>query len=214
MTGVQFQHYGRTIRVRGGELVKHLGRELWALVDRRDASMVTFMNLDFSEPFTMEVCAKPSACESATDPDSGLLASERSKIREHEKVVDTEYKNLLANHGNPRRDLLAAIRNQPPAAGAAIPGRPVRRVVIDPQMTASAAQMEAQRESIRTEKTVEKTHRRRVARVKQDTGIALSQAGAKNLDSETYRHLRELSAWDELPDDTTPPAAAAQKETL
>jgi len=26
--------------------------------------------------------------------------------------------------------------------------------------------------------------------------------------------LRELSAWDELPDDTTPPAAAAQKETL
>ncbi len=162
MSGVRFQHYGRTIRVRGGELVKHLGRELWALIDRRDASMVTFMNLDFSEPFTMEVCGKPSACESSVNPDSGLLASERAKIREHEKAVDAEYKNLVAQHGNPRRHLLLAIRHQPPAsaAPAAIPGRPVRRVLIDPQMATAAAQMEAQRESIRTEQKAEQTGRR------------------------------------------------------
>jgi len=60
---------------------------------------------------------------------------------------------LLANHGNPRRDLLLSIRNQNPASAApdATTGRPVRRVVIDPQMATSAAQMEAQREAMKEE---------------------------------------------------------------
>jgi hypothetical protein len=64
--GVRFQHRssGRTIRVRGGRLPNLVGRELWAFVDRKDSSMVTFMNLDFADPFTMDVCQTPSARES------------------------------------------------------------------------------------------------------------------------------------------------------
>jgi hypothetical protein len=105
--GVRFQHRtsGREIRVRGGRLVNLAGQELWAFVEREDPSMVTFMNLDFADPFTMEVCRTPSARQSSMAPSSDDLGIEIGKIREHERAVDDEYKRLIEGYGNPRREL-------------------------------------------------------------------------------------------------------------
>jgi hypothetical protein len=102
--GVRFQHRtsGREIRVRGGRLVNLAGQELWAFVEREDPSMVTFMNLDFADPFTMEVCRTPSARQSSMAPSSDDLGIEIGKIREHERAVDDEYKRLIEGYGNPQ----------------------------------------------------------------------------------------------------------------
>jgi hypothetical protein len=90
VNGVNFQHYGRTIRVRGGELAKFIGVELWALVDRRDPSLVTFMNLDFSSPFTMEVSQSPSAAESLVASGSGahFLFNQSRRMYSRPEMVD------------------------------------------------------------------------------------------------------------------------------
>jgi hypothetical protein len=211
---VEIHHYGRTIRVRGGELAHRYGDELWALVDRQDATLVTFMNLDYSNPFTMEICQKPSGDESVVGPDSGTLGRERAKIRQHVRAIDQDYKALVESFGNPRRDLLRAIRNQPMGAGdlTGSPGGTIRRVTVDSQMAESAAAMEAQREAIRAGQKAEATQRRRAGRLAQDTGIVLSQTAQQSLDAETQRHLRELSAWDELPDDPAPQSTSPGKD--
>jgi len=143
--GVRFSHYGRKIQVRGGRLAELLGRELWVLVDRRDDSLVTFMNLDYTNPFTMEVCQKASPDESRLAPGSGVLASERAKIREHERAQNLEYNRLLNQFGNPRQELLRAIRNESQEAG---PKNVRRHTIIHPRMAAAAAQMNQQRGEI------------------------------------------------------------------
>jgi len=159
--GVRLSHRssGRTIRVRGGRLVNLVGHELWAFVDRKDYSMVTFMNLHFGEPFTMEVCQTPSAREYSMAPGSGVLASEIKKIREHERALDDEYHRLLEQHGNPRRELLKEIRNEPAPEISSTISDGVRRVaVMNGRLSESAEQMNQQRSEIREAKN-QKTRR-------------------------------------------------------
>ncbi|HTX21461.1 MAG TPA: hypothetical protein VMD27_06355 [Candidatus Aquilonibacter sp.] len=153
--GVKFPHRssGRPIRVRGGRLVNLIGQELWAFVDRKDASMVTFMNLNFSDPFTMEICRTPSARQSSMAPGSDDLGIEIGKIREHERAVDDEYNRLLEQFGNPRRQLLEEIRNQSAPEISATITDGVRRVpVMNGRLAESAEQMQRQRDEIRAAK--------------------------------------------------------------
>ncbi len=138
---------GRNVRVAGGQLANLIGKELWAMMDRHDGSLVTFMNLDFSVPFTMEVCGRPAAREKSTAPGSGLRAAERAKLREHERAVDEEYNRLLNTLGDPRQELLREIRNLPEESAGP---EPTRRLIVPPRMAASAEQMQQQREEIRT----------------------------------------------------------------
>ena len=159
--GVRFQHRssGRTIRVRGGRLVNLVGKELWAWMDRKDPSMVTFMNLNFTDPFTLEVCQTPSAREHSMAPDSGILSGEISKIREHERAVDDQYHHLIEQFGNPRQQLLAEIRKPPvPGITSTITDGVRRVVVMNGQLAESGEQMQQQRAEIREAKN-KKAHR-------------------------------------------------------
>ena len=100
-------------------------------------------------PFTLEVCKTVSRCESLIAPGSGVLASERAKIREHERAENERYKQSIAKFGNPRKELLRARRNQPPESA----GEEIRRQNILPaKMTQSAEQMGQQRAEIRDAK--------------------------------------------------------------
>ena len=193
--GVRFSHRssGRTIRVRGGRLVNLVGKELWAFVDRKDSSMVTFMNLDFADPFTMEVCQTPSARERSMAPGSGVLAAEIGKIREHERAVDDEYNRLLEQNGNPRRELLKEIRNQPAPIISSTLSDGVRRVVVmNGQLAESAEQMQQQREVILAEKTKKQRQHSQAQRFAQRTGIAVPDRAQEILQPEDTRFLSEF----------------------
>lgn len=193
--GVRFPHRssGRTIRVRGGRLPGLVDRELWAWMPRNDPSIVTFMNLDFSDPFTMEVCQTPSAREESLAPDSGVLASEIAKIREHERAVDEEYRRLNEQFGNPRRELLKAIRNQSlPVIPSTISDGVRRVMVLDSQLADSAEQMQQQREAIQVEKTKKQRQRGQAQRLAQRTGIAVPERNEENLQPESVRFLAEF----------------------
>lgn len=157
--GVSFTHLSTSqkIKVRGGELVNLVGEELWAVMDRNDASMATFINQNFTKTFTLEVCGKVSARESVFAPGSGDLAKERAKIREHERAISEEYHRLKNQLGNPRRDLLAAIRGQTNAL-ANVPDETTRKVIINSRIEASGEQMKQQREVITAAKD-QKTRR-------------------------------------------------------
>ncbi|HLX72908.1 MAG TPA: hypothetical protein VKV04_25060, partial [Verrucomicrobiae bacterium] len=148
--GVRFNHYGRSIRVRGGRLAEFesIGSELWALVNRSDDSLVTFMSLDFSNPFTLEACEKPSAAERLISPGSGTLGRERAKLREHERAIDDEYKDGISRYGNSRRDLLMEVRAKSQVAEEP---QPARELVVSPRLAKSAAAMNQQREEIKEE---------------------------------------------------------------
>lgn len=141
--GVRFTHYGESVRVRGGRLTELVGSELWALIARDDNTVVTFMNLNFTDPFTLEACEKPSANERTIAPGSGTLGRERAKIREHERAVDEEYKDLVQRYGNPRRDLLMAVREKSEAE------TPDRTLLVSPRLANSANAMNEQREEIK-----------------------------------------------------------------
>lgn len=157
--GVSFMHRStrQQIKVRGGQLVNLVGEELWVVMDRRDASMVTFMNQNFTNTFTMEVCEKPSAREADFAPGSGTLAKERAKIREHERAISEEFHRLKNQFGNPRRDLLAQMRGQTNAL-ADVPDQVTRRIIINSRIEASGEQMQAQRAEISAAKE-QKTRR-------------------------------------------------------
>jgi hypothetical protein len=191
--GVRFPHRssGRTIRVRGGRLPGLVDKEIWAWMPRNDPSVVTFMNLDFSDPFTMEVCQTPSAREQSLAPGSGVLASEIAKIREHERAVEEDYKRLNEQFGNPRRELLKEIRNQPVPTIPSTLSDGVRRVVVlDGQLAESAEMMQQQRETIQVEKTKRQRQRSQVQRIAQNTGLHLTERGLSKL---TPDQLRQLS---------------------
>lgn len=193
--GVRFPHRssGQTIRVRGGRLVHLVGRELWAWVDRKDSSVVTFMNLDFSDPFTLEICQTPSAREQSMAPGSDVLSSEIAKIREHERAVDDEYKRLNEQFGNPRRELLNEIRNQPAPRISTTLSDGVRRVaVMDGQLADSADQMQQQRSAIHEEKAQKRRRRNQVSRIAHDTGLVLPEDGVSNISAEEIKNLRDV----------------------
>ncbi len=148
LSGVEIRHYGRSLKVRGGRLANLTpSTQLWALVDRQDDSLVTFMNLNFTDPFTMEVCQKPSACERLIASGSGVLAKERAKVNEHVGAVNDEYNDLIQEFGNPRRELLLAMRNQQNPTE-----QPARVPVVPRRMAESAEEMLSQRGELRAER--------------------------------------------------------------
>ena len=162
--GVSFRHYGRKVQVRGGELPQHVGEEFWALVDRRDDSMVTFMSLDYRQTFTVETCQQPSADETRIGTGGSVLAAELGKIGKHMRAVDTELKDLTGEFGNPRRDLLAKIRGETDALSGVASGL-TRRTILNSRIESSAGQMHAQRQAItdkRKQNTANKSKARRM----------------------------------------------------
>lgn len=189
VSGVQFTHYGRKIKVRGGDLPLHHGEELWAVVDRQDGSMVTFMTLDYSKTFTVEVCQNPSARESLICTGSSVLAAELKKIGKHVRAVTDELKDLTAEFGNPRKELLAEIRGET----ATPPTSPTRQTVVAPQLLVAGDQMGQQREAIREEKRESVRLARSAARVAEETGLHLSPSGVSKLTPEQLRMLKEIN---------------------
>ena len=157
--GVSFTHRStqQAITARGGQLANLVGEELWAVMDRRDASMVTFMSKNFTDTFTIEVCGKPSARESSIAPGSGVLAKERAKLREHARAIEDEYSRLKKGFGDPRHDLLAQIRGETPGLKN-VKDATTRRVIINSRIEKSGEQMEQQRAEITTAKD-QKTRR-------------------------------------------------------
>lgn len=164
--GVKFRHYGRQICVRGGRLAETdmIGRALWALVDRKDDSLVTFMNLDHRDPFTMESCQRVSARERLIAPGSGVLAAERSKIAEHARAVRQEYQELVQSYGNPRQELLREIRGQ---SKAQVVPDAQRKVVISPTLANAGKEMlqqRAEKKAAQKEKAGDMNRARNLAR--------------------------------------------------
>jgi hypothetical protein len=194
--GVRFTHRSsrRTIRVRGGRLANPnlIGKELWAWVDRKDPSMVTFMDLDFANPFTIETCQTPSAREHSMAPGSGILGKEIAKIREHERAVDEEYHRALNNHGNPRRQLLAEIRGQTSPVQPTNAAGPRRRTVVNGQLAESVQQMKRQREQIRAAKKQVQHQRSQAQRLLRRTGIVMSESAQAKNSPDDLRDLAEF----------------------
>jgi transposase InsO family protein len=152
LSGVRFRHFGQDLRVRGGNLVNHVGRELWAVVDRRDADCVTFMSLDFADVFTEPLRPVVDYDESETSPDSGALANEYETKAEMRHLIDDQYQGLLDRFGDPRTELLrqAQTESQPPAP--ATPAGNGRTAMIDPTYAAAGAKGERQRKELRQQR--------------------------------------------------------------
>jgi len=188
--GVTFRHYGQKIRVRGGELPQHIGEEMWALVDREDASIVTFMSLDYNRTFTVEACQHPSADEIQTATGAGVLAAELEKIGQHRQALEAEAKRLKEKFGDPRRQLLAQIRNQP--AGRPAMTAPGRRVIVAESIATSAAQMLEQRQAIVTKRRKTAAAKSQAQRFTQRTGIVVPESAQKTFRPEDARTVAEF----------------------
>jgi hypothetical protein len=163
--GVRFTHFGRKIQVRGGELLdpEIIGTKIYALVDRNDDSMVTFMTLDYRRTFTIETCLNPSAYETRVESGSGVLASELGKVRQHMRVQDNELKQLTAEFGNPRSDLLSEFRRGSSlAAGHA--SEPQRQIILNPQQEQSLQQLITQRHEKKAAQKRQTAAKRKAAR--------------------------------------------------
>jgi hypothetical protein len=141
----------RGIQVRGGDLPQHIGEELWALVDREDDTMVTFMSQDYRQTFTVETCRQPSADASSIATGGSVLAAELAKIGKHALAVNDEYKSLQGEFGNPRRDLLAQIRADSPAL-ANVPNDGTRRVILNSRLEKAGGDITAQRAAIKAQR--------------------------------------------------------------
>jgi hypothetical protein len=161
--GGPLRHYGRKIEVRGGELPQHIGQRLWALINRSDASMVTFMSKDFQHTFTVETCQQPSADETQIATGGSVLATEKRKIGEHTRAVETELKDLTREFGNPRHDLLAKYRGETDALSGVADGT-TRRVILNSRMQASAGQMQTQRADITAKRQQNTANKSKAAR--------------------------------------------------
>lgn len=178
------------IHVTGGALVNFVGQDLWALMDPRDTSIVTFMNKDYTQTFTMETSEEVHGRQKDFDPGSETLSKERAKIREHERAINNKYLMLQNQFGNPRRDLLAEIRKQPPAS-ANQTAPPVRGAFIPRKMDEAGKQMQAQRAEITAAKD-QKT--RRTAANKSKGGRLGVPSVMIEADEQTSRALELLRA--------------------
>ena len=188
--GVVFRHYGRKIQVRGGELPQYAGQELWALVERGDDSLVTFMTPDYCRTFTVETCQQPSADEKRMVSGSSVLAGELKKISQHMRAVDDELKDLAGEFGNPRADLLAKYNRE----AAARPGGAVaatRATIINPALADSAQQMQTQRETLRAQQKKSQNSQRLARRFSESTGVVLSKPAQENLQPDEARFLAD-----------------------
>jgi hypothetical protein len=198
--GVAFSRYGRKIRVRGGELPRHIGEELWALVDREDDSMVTFMSLDFRQIFTVETCVNVPADISRVATGAGVLAAERAKIGAHARAVEDEFKALQSEFGNPRRDLLAQFRNETAALNG-VSDTTTRRVILNSRLEQAGPNIEAQRQAIKSKRRQNTANKSKASRL----GIPATMIGhdarsrrAIELAEEAAREANRLEATEEI----------------
>jgi hypothetical protein len=151
------------------------------------------MNLKFGDPFTLEVCQKPSACERVIEPGSGVLGRERAKIREHERAVNDEYRRLIELRGNPRREILAAIRQEQPSDE---PARSGRAVQISKRFAASAAAMSEQRGEIKQKKNSDAARSRNLRSKAARVGVPSILVNDGDEDSRVALELRAEAARD------------------
>jgi hypothetical protein len=151
--GVNFKYRstGEKIRVTGGPLLNFIGQELWALMDPRDTSIVTFMNQDYTNTFTMEVLPDVHGRERDFDPGSKTMAKARAMIHEQERGIRDANRQLKNQFGDPNLELLAKRRGQTNAPAGAL-GEVSRRVIVNPRIKASGAQFRAQRAEITGDK--------------------------------------------------------------
>ena len=194
--GVRFDHKTskRSLKVWGGRLAdpELLGKELRAMVHPLDPSIVTFMNLDFTDPFTMEIGNTPSARERSLAPASDALASELAKKREHVQAIEHDYKNLLSGHGNPRRELLARFRTDATAENN-LPTR--RRTMISPQMRETGELVKQQIAEIHDGREQKQNHHRQAERLVKTTGLHLSpEALAKLAPEQILKMTKNLKS--------------------
>jgi hypothetical protein len=197
--GVTFRRYGQKIQVRGQELTPHIGHELWALVDREDDSLVTFMSLDYSDTFTMEICQKPSADASRIATGGSVLARELAKIGEHAKAVNDEYKALQAEFGNPRRDLLAQMRSETPALAGAVE-ETTRRIILNTRLEKAGDDIAAQRAAIKQQRRQNTVTKSKASRMGAPSVLVRNDdrfRRAIELDEEAAREASRLEATEE-----------------
>ena len=175
LSGVQFKHFGELIRVRGGNLTRYLGRELWAVVDGRMADCVTFMTSDFGDVFTEPLRPVVNYDESENDPDSGALKKEYETKAEHRGVIEDQYQGLIARFGDPRVDLLRQAQAESRIeSNAAAPAAAGRIPAIDPNFAAAGFEGERQRAALRGSKQARPTVSR-AKRIADANNIKLSQ---------------------------------------
>ncbi|HEV2434567.1 MAG TPA: hypothetical protein VG077_01080, partial [Verrucomicrobiae bacterium] len=153
---------------------------------------VTFMDLDFANPFTVEVCQTPSAREHSMAPGSGVLAKETAKIREHERQAEEEYNRLIGTHGNSRRQLLAEIRGQTSPVAPMTSNGTRRPAMVPRQLADSAGQMEQQRAEIRAGRQEQERQRSRAQRFARRTGLAIPESAQGKVSPDDLRDLAEF----------------------
>ncbi|HOQ47887.1 MAG TPA: hypothetical protein PK157_21440 [Bryobacteraceae bacterium] len=139
LSGVRFRHFGEDVRVRGGRLVNYIGRELWAVVDRRGADVVTFMTPEFSDVFTEPV--RPIVPYDAAENDPEPLAIECETKAEHRGAIRSLYERLEERFGDPRKEFLRNAQAEP-QSNARVP-------VVDPNFSAAGVEGERQRADLR-----------------------------------------------------------------
>jgi hypothetical protein len=101
--------------------------------------------------------------------------------------------------GNPRRELLKAIRNQSSPEIVSTLSDGVRRVaILSGQLVESAEQMQQQREVITLEKAKRQRQRGQAQRLARDTGLDLPVTGIERLTSDQVSKLRNLMNEDEI----------------
>lgn len=142
-----FSLFGIEIRVRGGNLVNHVGEELWAVVDNRAADCVTFMSLDFSDVFTEPLRPIVDKYQSQTDPESDALETEYETKAAHRSVIEDQYQGLISRFGDPRTELLRQAQEETRIAAATIGAG--RISVVDPNYAAAGEAGERQRTELR-----------------------------------------------------------------
>lgn len=146
--GGPLHHYGRPIQVRGDELHGRIGEEFWAIINRRDASSVTFMALDFTQTFTIPVCQVVDADEVRIATGESVLAAELKKIGGIERAVGAELRELKAEFGDVQQDLLAAIRSETNALSGPAVEEGTRSVILNSRIDKSVEKMAAQRKAL------------------------------------------------------------------
>ncbi|MCU0785331.1 MAG: hypothetical protein MUF81_15015 [Verrucomicrobia bacterium] len=168
LSGVRFRHFGQDIRVRGGNLAstERIGREFWAVIDRREADCVTFMSLDFDDVFTEPLRPVVDYDESETSPDSGALKTEYETKAQMRRVIEDQYRGQIDRFGDRRVELLREAQQESQAGAGRIP-------LIDPNLAAAGATGEQQRTELRRRRSQSRQNGGRAQRIAASNGVKL-----------------------------------------
>ena len=177
LSGVHFKHFGTDIRVRGGNLAstERIGRELWAVMDGRQADCVTFMSLDFSDVFTEPLRPVVDYDESESNPESGALKTEYDTKAAHRGVIEDQYQGLIDRFGDPRTELLRQAQEETRSGQERTAESNGRIPVIDPNFAAAGAEGERQRAELRSRSKQPRQPGGRARRIADGSGIKLTK---------------------------------------